>query len=288
MGGTTTTTSGSSQPWDAAQPGLKNVIGDATSLYKSGQGSQPFGGSMVTPFAKQTMAGMDGLMTQAQGSQNYMDGSQKALQPYAGGQNMGGMDNEMIGNYAKGNFLDGSQNPNFQNVISRTQQDATNAGNNVAAEQGRYGGATHQGEIARQVGDVTSRMLSNQYNTEVGNMFRGQGQVDARQQMDFGQMMQGQKGMANNYQASMAPWQTMAQVGSGYEDLYTRQLNDSARIHQENQMAPWNQLQMANAIFSGAGSLGKQGTQSSYKPTDWLGLAGNVASSAAGAPGMWG
>jgi hypothetical protein len=57
-GSKTTTSTTSSEPWDAAQPALKLGLADAQELYKSGVGSQPYTGSTVVPYSGQTTEAM--------------------------------------------------------------------------------------------------------------------------------------------------------------------------------------------------------------------------------------
>ena len=102
MGSNTTTTQASNQPWAASQPGLKSVIGGAQSLQASGIGSAVNTGSMVTPWSKQSMQGMNNIEGMADRYSNLMGNSIPALHTYAGGYNIGQRNNPMIEQYASG------------------------------------------------------------------------------------------------------------------------------------------------------------------------------------------
>lgn len=91
------------------------------------------------------------------------------------------------------------------------------------------------------------------------------------------------------YGGMMQPGQTMMDVGGQYEDLYGRNLNDTLRIFQGQQDAPWNQLARLNAIGSGAGALGGSGTATAQGPSRLSGgVGGAIAGSSFGPLGMLG
>ncbi len=244
-----TTTSGTNAPWSKAQPALETGLKEATNLYESGIGSQPYTGSTVVPYADQSMQGFnasEGMANKALGGGDYgyMSGAMNQLGQYAGGQN-----------------LDGRNNPEFNKLVTRAQDDAANQVNMGAMAAGRYGSGVHQGNVAREVGNVTSNMLSDNYNNEVRNMFQAQQQLPGA------------------YGAAQAPAQSLGGIGQAYEDLYARQKNDELRVFDATQNAPWNQLAKLNAIATGAGSMGGTQTQVQRAPTQgggWQGAAGNA------------
>ncbi|MCP4182316.1 MAG: hypothetical protein GY761_03230 [Hyphomicrobiales bacterium] len=234
--GKTTTGTSNSEPWKAAQPHLKTSMGEAKNLFNAGIGSQPYQGSTVIPYSQQTMQGMGNIQNaantaQSQGPYGHMSGSMDQLGLYASGQN-----------------LDGRNNPAFQGVLERTQQDTINAVNKNAAQRGRYGSGNHTANMTRELGDVTGRMLSDQYGNETRNMFQAQ------------QMLPGA------FNASMDPARAQMGVGGQYEDLATRMKNDELRLHDATQNAPWDLLSRYNAIVGGYGQMGGSTTQSQTTP----------------------
>jgi len=90
-------------------------------------------------------------------------------------------------------------------------------------------------------------------------------------------MFAAQQGLPGAYQASLAPGQTQADVGSKFEDLATRQKNDELRLFDATQNAPWDQLSKYNAIVSGQGQLGGNTTKATTTPgagpSQWMGTA---------------
>lgn len=63
---------------------------------------------------------------------------------------------------ANSNF-DVNANPAFQDVLRQAQGAARESVNMGAGGAGRYGGGVHQGNLAREVGDLTSRMVGGEY-----------------------------------------------------------------------------------------------------------------------------
>lgn len=193
---------------------------------------------------------------------------------------------------ANSNF-DINANPAFQDVLRQAQTSARDAVNMSAGGAGRYGGAVHQSNLASEVGDLTSRMVGQEYNNWQNrrdaanqNLFTmGQTGIGTQMNANTGAANIGQQGLANRmgaqsaifgmgqqgignlasaYQGLNQPAQDLMQVGAMNEDLATRQMNDKLRIFNEKNNAPWSQLGRLNAIASGAGQMG--GTQTQSQP----------------------
>lgn len=244
------TTTASSEPWKEAQPALKTGIATATNLLNSGVGSKVYTGSTVTPYSTQTMAGMGAIENAARGNM----GGRGLSGQYQGIINSGGYNSAQqnaLGNIrqvANSNF-NINADPGFQQVV-RSTQDAVNAN---ASAAGRYGSGTHQGVLAREIGDLGAR----QYQAF-------QNRRDMANQNLFGMGQQGVNNLGAAYQGMNAPVQDLMKVGSMNEDLARRVMNDKLRIFDSANNAPWEQLARFNAIASGAGQLG--GTQTSTQP----------------------
>lgn len=302
------TTTASSEPWKDAQPALKTGIATATNLLNSGVGSKVYTGSTVTPWSTQTMAGMGamentaranmggrGLSGQYQnvinngGYNNDMRTAASGFRSMASGNGLNSAQNAALANtqrVANSNF-DVNANPAFQQVLQQAQRGATDAVSNSAAAAGRYGSGVHQGNLAREVGDLTSRMVGNEYNN-------WQNRRDAANQSMFGMGQQGQSNLASAraslaglgqqafgnlgsaYQGMNAPVQDLMKVGSMNEDLARRVMNDRLRIFDSANNAPWEQLARFNAIASGAGQLGGTETQTQPGQNPFLSAAGGL------------
>ena len=68
------------------------------------------------------------------------------------------------------------------------------------------------------------------------------------------------------YNQQFAPYERLASVGSQYEDLSTRTLQDQINRFQSEQREPWDLLANYNALIGGAGQLGGTSTTSAPAP----------------------
>ncbi len=258
-GSKTQTQTTTQQPYKAAQPLLDKGMSDALKQYKSGGLVKPNTMSTVVPYSQQTMQSMNDIQSRAGANM----GGQGLSGQYQDIINAGGFNTPqqtaMAGwkDAATGGF-DLNANPAYQSVLKQATDAAGNAVNNQAAAMGRYGSATHQGTLAREVGDLTARMGYNEYQN-----WQNRGDSARSNLFNAGQAGMGNLGEA--FQGSMAPADAMAGVGGMYEDLAGRQLNDQLRIANERQNAPLANIQALLAAASGAGSYGSQ-TSSAQMP----------------------
>lgn len=330
MGGgkQTTTQNTVSEPWTAAQPALKTGLEDAQNLYKGGVGGQVYTGSTVIPFAGQTMAGMGAIENQAKaniGGQGISGQYQSIInqggfnQPqqqamggfrgFAGGagdintsrfdslgqQAMGPSYSEQnLGGIARGDMLN-RVDPNFERIMRTASDNAANQVGMGASAAGRYGSAVHQGNVAREVGDIQANARLGQYNAERQNQMSANQMLDSQRMAGLGmglnaagqsaaiqqgnnaqrmgafqQMFNaGQTGIGNLGQAyggMSQPATDLMNVGSRYEDLAGRLKNDELRIFDAQRNAPWEQLARLNAVASGMGQMGGTSTGTSQMP----------------------
>jgi hypothetical protein len=254
-GGNKQTTTTSNQPYAAAQPLLNQAMGDALGLYKNGGLVNPNTMSTVVPFSQQTMQGMSGL----QGIGQANTGGQGISGQWQNIINNGGFDpNQMtalqgIRDTATGSF-NLADDPGFQQVLDKTQGMV----NQNASTLGRYGSGTHQGVMTQQLGDLTARQYQN-----------WQARKDQAQGALFNMGQQGQQNIGTAYQGMQDAYNPLMSVGSMYEDLMGRQMNDNLRISNERMNGPLANIQALLAIASGAGNYGTQ-TQTAQGPSNGL------------------
>lgn len=293
-GSKTQTQTQTSEPYKAAQPLLNRAMADAERHYRNGGLVKPNTMSTVVPYAQQTMQGMNAI----QGTANQNINGKGLSGQYQGVINAGGYNKPQQGalatmqsnvqgmadptasernlsDMAAGKYLNGGD-PYFEDVLNRASEKAHNAVNKQAMGLGRYGSDINHGLVAREVGDLQTSARSDQYNRE------RQYQMQANQLVDQGRFgrsdreMQGagnifnagQQGFQNlgaAFDGAMAPSDALIGVGSAYEDLAGRQLNDQLRIANEKQNAPLANIQALLAAASGAGSYGTQ-TQTAQMP----------------------
>lgn len=278
-GGTTSsvgTQTGQSQgvqtnaPWLPAQPMLGTIANDALAAYKSGVGSQPYTSSMVTPFSNQTTQGMQGTMATAQGAVPGFQGAYNQVAGLAGNRGFDPLQQQSVSqlqNIAAGGMLTG--NPYIDQVIGNTSRDIQQAGKMNASGAGRFGSGGYQGATQRAVGDVSSQMRMQNYNTERGYQQDALGSVFNAGQQRIANIAALPGQMQSAYQASLDPYKSMMGVGGMYEDLASRQIADQKRIYDEQQAQPWNQLARLQGIAYPMAQLGgTQATTGSSTQTD--------------------
>lgn len=255
-----TTTTTNSAPWSAAQPALKLGLNQAQKLFKADPTGQKnvYGGSTVVPWSWQTQQGMDLVQNNARANM----GNRGTTAQYQDIINQGGFNDAQraaLGNTqaTANSAFDINSNPAFQDVLRQAQTGARDAVNMSAGGAGRYGGAIHQGNLASEVGDLTSRMVGSEYQN-------WQNRKDAANANLFNMGQTGIGNLGTAYSGLNAPAQDLFQVGAMKEDLATRQMNDKLRIFNEKNQAPWDQIGRLNAIGSGAGQMG--GTQTQSQP----------------------
>ncbi|PHS03817.1 MAG: hypothetical protein COA78_17245 [Blastopirellula sp.] len=289
----TTTTTANREPWSAAQPYMKNTMKAASKLYDSGVGSDVYRDSQVIPFASQTTQGMNSITDLATGqtgrnmSANYsnvidnggmnaeMQQGVSGVAGFAGGTGPSNSERN-LGGYATGEYFN-DNDPHFERLLKSATDAAADETNFSASAAGRYGSGTHQGVLAESVGDVQAKARFSQYQDLKNRQFAANQQIDAvdAQNMNrelaanttlFGQGQQAFDNIGTAYNGAKAPAQDMMNIGSMYEDLNRREINDNIRIFNEEQANPWRALGQANAIYSGAGSMGGSSTGTATAP----------------------
>jgi hypothetical protein len=245
-----TTQTTSNEPYKAAKPLLDTGMKDALSLYKGGKLAPVNTSSTVVPFAQQTMQGMGSIQ------QNAND----ALAPGGfasqfkdiignGGFNQPQMDAlDQVRATATGSY-DMNANPGFQNVLDQVLNKSAMGVNQNAAAMGRYGSGTHQGVMQQEQGNLAARMVNDDYN-------RFLGRKDAATQAMFGMGQTGMDNLNPAYESMNAPAQDLMGVGSMFEDLMGRQMNDQLRITDEKQNQKMNAIRELLGFAVGAGNLG--------------------------------
>jgi len=240
-----TTTTGTNEPWEPAQAGLKYGIGEAQNLYKSGIGASAYTNSTVVPFSQRTEGAMDSIMDKSNAAQGTMGKPLQALSDQI----------DMFRPIAQGDF---SNDQTFNRTLGRAQEDARNSVNLGASAAGRYGSATHQGNVAREVGELTDRAQLQ------------------RQQWATSGLNNASSALSNAYQTSLQPEASQMGLGGMDEDLMARTMSDQARIFQEQQNLPWDNLARYQAILGGYGQLGGNSTSTAKAPIQSASPFGNA------------
>lgn len=288
---------------------MGSSLGSAQNLFDSGSLYKPYTGSTVVPYSGNSQDGMSGTLTRANWWQPALDKSFGDVWDFTQGtgfnspQNnamdslqgmISGPEGSQMRAYASGEYLDGSNNPYFSKVVDRAAESARNAVDMNAAGAGRYGSGTNQQILAREVGDLTNRAYSGQYNQEVQNMMGASG---LRQSMVGDLFNAGQQGLDNKaratnmldgaYNLALQPSQQRMAVGAMQEDLTARQMNDQLRIWQEQQQQPMKAAEWLSGMASGQGQLSGGQTQTIQTPKTspfMAGLGGAATGFGVGGP----
>lgn len=247
-----TTQTSTAEPYKAAKPLLDQGMKDALNLYKGGNLAPVNTSSTVVPYAQQTMQGMNSIQqnaTNAMAPGGFSDQFKDIIGN--GGFNQPQMDAlDQVRATATGSY-DMNANPGFQNVLNQALDKSTYGVNQNASAMGRYGSGTHQGVMQQEQGNLASRMINDDYN-------RFLGRKDAATQALFGMGQTGMDNMNPAYQSMNAPAQDLMGVGSMFEDLMGRQMNDQLRITDQKLNQPITAIQQLLAAASGAGQYGTQ------------------------------
>ena len=273
MGGKNQTTQTSTNsPYPGSVPLLNAGMTGAMNQYQNGGLVKPNTQSMVVPWSQDTMAGMGSMRSNAQAGMAPGGYASQWGDIIGGGGFNGAQKTAMDGikNTATGAF-DINSNPAFQSVLGQAQDAAKGAVNQQAAGLGRMNSGTHQGVMAKEVGDLTSRMVGDEYRN-------WQGRSDAAQRDLFNMGQQGQSNLSTAYQNQMDPSRTMMELGGMNEDLYRRTLDDRSRITGELQNLPFANLQALLGL-AGAGAPYSTQTATAQGPSN---TASNILGGAYG------
>ena len=136
-----------------------------------------------------------------------------------------------------------------------------------ASAAGRYGSGIHQGNVAREVGNVAGNLTNNEYNNWQNRRDAANASLFNAGQQQQNNINSASDALGNAYNLALQPAQSRVGVGQMQEDLAGRTLNDQLRLWQGQQQAPKSALEWLSAIGSGAGSLGGTQSQTAQGPS---------------------
>lgn len=155
----TTTQSAVSQPWEPAQPYLKDILTQVPAL---GGNS-----SLFTPEQGQTTKNALGQMA---GYGSGLSATSQAASPVIGGSGQGynaGLSSLM--GTASGANLDPTKNPAFMAALKAANDRTTDQVNSQFSGAGRFGSGANTLALARALNETNTAALANQYNTNLQN-----------------------------------------------------------------------------------------------------------------------
>jgi len=250
-GGNETTTQ-TTQPYAPAEPFLKDILGEAQNVYRSGVGREFFPSSTVVPFADQTQQALN--LQQAQALEQ--------MQPST----LQGQAATTLGNLASGTasnqFLDQVRQGITSDVMGNVQTQfggMGRTGTSPAAQQA----------VARGITQAYTPFATGLQQQERDRQLKAAQQLSPLQdQMDL---------------RRTSAVTSLGGVGAAYEDLARRQLEDQFARFQFGQQAPMQQLtDYAGLITPIASGLPVQMTSQPGVSPIQGGFGGAVAGSALG------
>jgi len=322
-GGGSQTTTQRTEPYSPAEPFLKDILGEAQQLYRSGTGRQFFPGSTVVPFAQQTeealklqqaaaleQAKPSALMGQSAGT--FGQFARQPMSAYTGrmgtgfGSSMPGMTTQGLGtSYGQltpqADYLSDVRSGITSDVMGSIQSQFGGIASQMAqTERGReqqalesqlgrlYGGG--QADLQRQQSALESQ-FGRQYGASQADIARQQQGMESA----FGRQLAGAGALPGlQQQMDMRRQQAIGQlggVGTAYENLAQRQLQDQIARFQFGQQVPMQQLQQYAGLISPI-AAGYPTAVATGPGTQSGGLSGAfggaVAGSALGSPGAIG
>jgi len=267
-GDKTQTTTQTNEPYKAAKPLLDKGMGDALSLYKTQGLVKPNTQSTVVPYAQQTMTGANSIQNTAQQAMA-PGGLNSQFGDIIGNGGYNAPQQDAVNNVraTANSSFDPFGNPAFKQVLQQAQEGSMYGSNANASAMGRYGSGTHQGVQQKELGDLTARMVGNEYNN-------WQNRRDGANQNLFSMGQTGMNNLNPAYASMKQPAEDMMGVGSMYEDLMGRTMNDQLRITNEKQNLPLANIQALLAAAAGAGNYGTQTGQSQGPNSTLSNIAG--------------
>ena len=230
----TTNTIEKADPWEPAQPYLKEILGQASDIYGRGSMFVP-----ANPFQTQGL----GQMASTALSGNPL--TQSGIDLTKGVLGSGGMNDQQraatdaLMPYARGDYLSGG-NPHLDAIIGRNADTISDTVRSEMAGLGRTGSGAHQGILADSIGEMASNLRYGDYANQQANQMRAAGQV-------FGQ----------NQQAGDQAFRYLALAPQVDDMRYAdaSKLTDVGAalrgFGQQQALAPWSDLQNYAGLITG-------------------------------------
>ena len=214
----TSKTTQENKPPAWAQPLFSTSATDAMNLYKSGAGGNTYTGSTVAPLSGTTMQGVNQLANAGQawdtsGTRPLYQGLGAAAvsNPATGGlfntagqfgdvYNQAGAPSSAqtnLSGYASGQYLDPANNPYFSKALQDQLGNTASTVQSQFAGMGRYGSGADTGELTRQLGQLSTSAMSDQFNREQQNQFAANQMIDSARQAGFGTQLGALGGQGN-------------------------------------------------------------------------------------------
>ena len=237
-GGGNQTTVQRTEPYAPAEPFLQDILGEASNIYRSGVGRSFFPGSTVVPFANQTQEALN--LQQAAALEQAQNSPLQAQAAQTFGQFAMSPQSSYAGLTPQADYLSGIRSNITSDVLGDVQSQfggMGRTGTSPMAQQAVARGVTQgYAPIAAQLAAQERGREQSGLESAFGRSLQAAGQLpgiqsamDMRRQQAIGQL---------------------GSVGSAYENLAQRQLQDQIARFQFGQTAPMQQLQQYAGLIS--------------------------------------
>ena len=271
-GGGNQTSTQRTEPYAPAEPFLQDILGEAQNIYRSNLGRSFFPSSTVVPFAEQTQQALNLQQTQAleqaqnsalqaQAAQTFGQFAGSPMSSYTGrmGQGMGSSYGQLT---PQADYLSGIREGITSDVLGSVQSQfggMGRTGTSPQAQQAVARGVTQAyapiaSQLASQERGREMQALESQFGrqfsgsqADIGRQQAGMESALGRQLQAAGQLPGIQQGLDLRRQQAIA---SLGGVGSAYENLAQRQLQDQIARFQFGQTAPMQQLQQYAGLIS--------------------------------------
>ncbi len=271
-GGGDQQTTSRTEPYAPAEPYLQDILGEAQNIYRSGLNREYFPGSTVVPFADQTQEALNlqqaaaleqaspsAMLGQAANTFGQFAGSPMSAYTGRMGQGMGSSYGQLT---PQADYLSGIREGITSDVLGSVQSQFGGMGRTGTSPQAQQ--AVARG-VTQAYAPIASQLASQERGREMqalesqfGRQFSGSQADIARQQAGMESAFGRQLGAAGQLPGlqqgiDMRRQQAIGQlggVGSAYENLAQRQLQDQIQRFQFGQQAPMNALQQYAGLIS--------------------------------------
>lgn len=268
-----TVTQGTNEPWPDAQPALREALGRAQGIANydgPDYAFAPYTESNVVPFDAKTTQGMGLVEGQANDAtaQGYLKNPTNFLTGLYG---TGGLsaDQNLVGdlwrNTATGGEM-GANNPYFEDMLSKSLNDARTGTDLSISGSGRYGSGAHTGVLADRLGGISTQARYGEYQNQQGRQDAARGNLASLGQQGVTNLFGAGQALPQAYTTAQMPANDLFKLGAMNEDLVARQKADAERIFREKQQSILGPTEWLNAIATGAGSLGGSSSQTNISP----------------------
>jgi hypothetical protein len=222
MGGTSTTTPTTTEPWAPTQDALLSNVGSAKSLVENQVGYNPASFDLLyTPQNWWTQQGqqmlgnnaargdelgqnayaMNNNLAASGGIQNWQQPALQSLSNIATGaidatgmynlygqiQGTPGANQSYLTDVASGKYLDPKNDPYYSKALDTESQRTADQANRAFSNMGRYGSDVHERGITEAVGNVRTNALANQFGRNQALQQQAAGQISNEQLARTGQ-----------------------------------------------------------------------------------------------------